>query len=344
MNISININFYLGGEWPVQSINPKTELQEHFPSDKPFIARAREEIEKTNSLCSRSTTKNRKTAVNAFERFLQEEGKAGLTADGLTCDMIKAFETWQLEQSLRLSYVRCNHRNLRVIVDRITGRGKDIFKGVRTSNTQTEKRAVDEETIKRLEESRFPEGSRKTLARYVFLFCFYAMGIPLIDAAYLKKKQYKDGQIIYYRHKTHRQVKVKVTPELKQIIDKLSPKDSPYLLPILTSEDRDEAERQYKRFQQKYNRTLAEISEEFGMEAHLTSYTPRHTWASIAFAKGISINVISQALGHSNTRTTQNYIRELRCDQLEDANMVVIRHTKERRNPGQREAQGIAIY
>ena len=150
------------------------------------------------------------------------------------------------------------------------------------------------------------------------------MGIPLIDAIHLKKNQYRDGQIIYYRHKTHRQVKIKVVPKLKQIIDRLSCNDSTYLLPILTSEDKYVAELQYKRFLQNYNRTLAMISKDLEMESHLTSYTPRHTWASIAFENGISVNVISQALGHTNIRTTMNYIRELSGEQLNEANLIVI--------------------
>ena len=60
------------------------------------------------------------------------------------------------------------------------------------------------------------------------------------------------------------------------------------------------------------------------LESNLTSYTPRHSWASIAHKKGIYINVISQALGHSNTKTTSIYIKEIENEQLEQANKIVI--------------------
>ena len=336
MNININFNFYIGWKWPSLSRRTAKELGELTPCDKPFTERAWEEIERASSLCSKSTTENRTTALNAFEQFLYKRGEAGTTADNLTCDQIKAFEKWLLERGRKLNYVRCNLRNLRAILNRINGKGKEIFESVKTSNAQTEKRAVDAETIRKLEEYKLPEGSRQELARSLFLFCFYAMGIPLIDAVHLQKKQYKDGLIIYYRHKTHRQVKIKVAPKLKHIIDKLSREDSPYLLPILTTEDKTTAERQYKRFLQKYNRTLAKISNELGIDANLTSYTPRHTWASIAFENGITINVISQALGHANIRTTQSYIRELSGEQLNEANLIVIQHLDNIKNLSKR--------
>lgn len=323
MSININFNFYFGWKWPWLSRRTK-DLKEKTPSNESFIMKAREEIEKASCLCCKSTTENRKTALNAFGQFLRERGEETTTSDCLTIDHIKAFEKWQLDQGRKLNYVRCNLRNLRAIINRINGKGKEIFDSVKTSNAQTEKRAVKAETIRKLEECNLPLKSKKDLARNIFLFCFYAMGIPLIDAIHLKKNQYRDGQIIYYRHKTHRQVKIKVVPKLKQIIDRLSCNDSTYLLPILTSEDKYVAELQYKRFLQNYNRTLAMISKDLEMESHLTSYTPRHTWASIAFENGISVNVISQALGHTNIRTTMNYIRELSGEQLNEANLIVI--------------------
>lgn len=333
MSININLNFYFGWKWSWLSKRTVRELKGKTPSNEPFIMKAKEEIEKASCLCSRSTTENRITALNAFEKFLHERGDETTTADGLTIDHIKAFEKWQLDHGRKLNYVRCNLRNLRAIINRINGKGPELFESIRTANAQTEKRAVNAEIISKLEECQLPRGSRKDLARNIFLFCFYAMGIPLIDAVHLRKSQYRDGHIIYYRHKTHRQVKIKVAPKLKQMIDKLSHNDSPYLLPILTAKDNTEVELQYKRFQQNYNRTLARISEDLGMESHLTSYTPRHTWASIAFEKGININVISQALGHANTRTTQNYIRELSGEQLNEANLMVIQRLERKIHP-----------
>lgn len=325
MNININFHVYVGSKWSRLFSMSTKESKEKPLSKTPFINKARAEIEKASNSCSNSTNKNRTTAINTFLLFLKDKGEERLSLDEMTTDHIKAFERWSLDKGQKLNYVRCNLRNLRALINRINnGRGKALFEGIRTSNAQTDKRAVDEGVIKRLEDKPFNQNVRKALARDIFLFCFYAMGIPLVDAAFLKKSQLKNGFIIYYRQKTHRQVKIKVVPKLEQVIARLTPPKSPYLLPILTSENQEDAKHQYQRFLQRYNRTLAGLSKDIRQDCRLTSYTPRHSWASIAFKKGVNINVISQALGHANTRTTQSYIRELTGDQLNEANMTVI--------------------
>lgn len=324
MNININFHVYVGSKWS-RWFNKSAKEKVKPLGKTPFIESARAEIKKASSTCSHSTTDNRLTAINAFSLFLKDRAEEGLSLEEMTTDHIKAFERWSLDKGQKLNYVRCNLRNLRALINRINnGRGKALFEGIRTSNAQTDKRAVDEGVIKRLEDKPFHLNVRKALARDIFLFCFYAMGIPLVDAAFLKKSQLKDGYIIYYRQKTHRQVKIKVVPKLEQVIARLTPPKSPYLLPILTSENQEDAKHQYQRFLQRYNRTLAGLSKDIRQDCRLTSYTPRHSWASIAFKKGININVISQALGHANTRTTQTYIRDLTGDQLNEANMTVI--------------------
>ena len=97
MSIIINLNFYFGWNWPRLSKRTVEELRGKTPSNEPFIVKAKEEIEKARCLCSRSTTENRTTALNAFEKFLLEKGDETTTADGLTFDHIKAFEKWQLD-------------------------------------------------------------------------------------------------------------------------------------------------------------------------------------------------------------------------------------------------------
>jgi integrase len=56
---------------------------------------------------------------------------------------------------------------------------------------------------------------------------------------------------------------------------------------------------------QKYNQYIAEIGELAKLNKRLSSHVGRRTFGNIALAKGISINVISKILGHSNTIITQ---------------------------------------
>jgi integrase len=56
---------------------------------------------------------------------------------------------------------------------------------------------------------------------------------------------------------------------------------------------------------QKYNQYLKEIGHMACLEKNISSHVGRRTFGNVALAKGISLNVISKVLGHSNTIITQ---------------------------------------
>ena len=56
---------------------------------------------------------------------------------------------------------------------------------------------------------------------------------------------------------------------------------------------------------QKYNEYIAEIGTLAGIVKRLSSHVGRRTFGNIALARGLSLNVISKILGHSNTLITQ---------------------------------------
>ncbi len=72
------------------------------------------------------------------------------------------------------------------------------------------------------------------------------------------------------------------------------------------------------------NDCLKRISVLIGLDKPLTTYTARHSWASIALAKGVSIELISQGLGHENVRTTMIYLKSFDYSSLHAANRKVI--------------------
>lgn len=318
--MNINFSFRINRKAALNLSNFLSKKRKSTPIS--IITLLRQTIDETQKLCKQSTHKNQVTAVNTFERFMQQTGSR-ITVDSLTADHIRAFERWALDQGQRTSYVALHMRCLRSLINRINGRGYELFRQINTGNCQTEKRAVSEETIKQIRELKLPDNSNLALARDIFLFCFYGMGIPLVDTVMLKKSQLHDGHLIYNRCKTNRMVKIPVCSELQQLLERLSPKDSPYLLPVITDKRTDNM-RQYKRFYQRYMRSLSKLEKMISTDCHLTSYTPRHSWASIAYKHGISINEIAQALGHSNANITYHYVMELSSSQLAIANNKVL--------------------
>lgn len=96
---------------------------------------------------------------------------------------------------------------------------------------------------------------------------------------------------------------------MQEIVDAYShlTKDTPYLLPVITTQDGTER-KQYEKAEHNVNRNLKKIGEMVGLHIPLTTYMARHSWASIMRDMGNDITVVGKGLGHSDIKTTQIYL------------------------------------
>ena len=69
----------------------------------------------------------------------------------------------------------------------------------------------------------------------------------------------------------------------------------------------------------KFNKDLKRIGAVCGIEAKITSYVARHSFATNLKQKGVSTDVISEAMGHQNIAITQTYLKELENSVIDDA-------------------------
>ena len=299
----------------------------------PMTERMLHEIEQRKNECSSSTTTNRTTAVNAFGRYIKEKrpSAAVITADNVTKESVKDFVRWMYDQNYKPSYIRCQIANLRSLLNLINGRGQEIFGGLKIPKEQTVKRAIGIDIVTMIILLNLSDNPELQLVMQIFLFCLFAQGMPLVDAARLKVSNISNGHITYYRQKTRQPVTVKITPELEKIMRQLPHGKDGYLLPILDNSTDTPLERQYKNFLQRYNRKLAIISAMIGNGVHLTSYVARHTWATIAYSINKEMRPLSKSLGHSSTRVTATYIKDDN-DDVDKLNLAVskelIRHVQ----------------
>ena len=74
----------------------------------------------------------------------------------------------------------------------------------------------------------------------------------------------------------------------------------------------------------RYNRSLKEIGLLCGIEAPLTSYVARHSYATIAKHKGVPTAVISEALGHSSEEVTQIYLDSFDTAVIDKYHQIII--------------------
>jgi integrase/recombinase XerD len=318
------------GRTPVRV--PGKKSTESRPTENLFLRHSDRLTERTRREGRTSCADNYGTAVRSFRRFL---GRADIPVTQVSGALMKRYELWLRDGGISRNTSSCYMRSLRSLYNKVSHanhtRNRNPFDDVFTGNEKTAKRAVGEADISSIAALSLPPDTRQSLSRDLFLFSFYAMGMPFVDVAHLKKSQIADGVLTYHRRKTGAKVQVQVEPCMQDIIRRYDTPSSPYVFPILRDgATAEETALRYSSALGYQNRLLKGIGRLAGLPLPLTTYVARHSWASAAYRDGVSINVIAQALGHSSSETTRIYVRELDGSQVFQANRKVLRGVKSR--------------
>ncbi len=202
--------------------------------------------------------------------------------------------------------------------------GKNGYK-ISKLNVKTRKRFVPIEYLRNLKE--YPINDiRLALNRNLFLFSFYCRGINWIDMALLKKENIitalsPDGNEIklirFNRAKTNTPFEIVINEEIQKLLTWFSEyfAPTPYLLPIITKPlyTGDKLRKHIDNRRGKYNKALKELAQIEELQfpeslKNLSGYFARHSYAMALRSKGVSIEIISEALGHAELKTTNIYL------------------------------------
>lgn len=275
-----------------------------------FSAYALAQVDKAYDEGSYSRSANYLTAIRSF---VSGVGDARLR--DISKETILRYQHYLKARGISPNTVSCYNRSLRAIYNRAVGErlvsDAKPFADAFTGRKKTTKRSVGEDCVMKLREVDLGGNRRLELARDFFLFSFYTMGMPFVDIAYLRQRQISGNMLVYDRRKTGTNIRVPLTPDALRIIEKYRNPHSPYAFPILTTTREPDAYHEYCKRLNTYNRSLKALAARTGIGLTLSSYTMRHSWASIAYRSGVPLNAISQALGHSRPDITMVYIREL---------------------------------
>jgi integrase len=239
---------------------------------------------------------------------------------------MERYQQWLHEQHVTPNTISCYMRSLRSLLYRLKPslKQQSLFDTVYTGKAHTDKRSIPFADIVRIRGLSLSPASPLAFSRDLFLFSFYALGMPFVDIAFLLKSQIHNDHIIYYRHKTGQRICIKLETPIEQIIHRHIREDSPYVFPILSAGTHADVFRDYENARSRYNRHLRKIGEMAGLAHRLTSYVARHSWASMAYHANIDLSVISKALGHTSPNTTLTYIREIDDQRIDQANSLLL--------------------
>lgn len=248
--------------------------------------------------------------------------------DCVTSELMESYEAWQKSRGVAPNTISFYTRILRAVYNRAVGddiiENRNPFRHVYTGHDKTIKRALPLAVIKKIKTLDLSLVPTLDYARDMFMMSFYLRGMSFIDMAFLKKTDLKNGYVTYRRHKTGQQLIIEWTKEMQMMLDKYPENNSDYLLPIIRNKEVNE-HCIYRNTGYNINHNLKSIAGMVGVNIPLTLYVARHSWASIAKAKGIPISVISEGMGHDSEATTQIYLASLDTSVVDKANSLILK-------------------
>ena len=268
------------------------------------------------------------STLNSLLKF--NEGK-DVPLTRLNAAFLKSYEIYLRRHGCQPNTISFYMRMLRsifnqAVADRlIDNRSQSPFRQVFTGVEKTRKRAVLSSVLKRLKQADLSADPSLEQARDFFLFSFYTRGMSWVDMVFLLKENIQEDVLHYRRSKCGQEMSIRITKPLAALIKKYSKatEGEPYVLPVISSKLPDKR-LQYKNSLHNQNRRLKRISEQLEIYPCLTTYSSRHSWATIAKEKGVHISVISEGMGHHSERTTEIYLASFEASVLDKANEKII--------------------
>jgi integrase len=284
-------------------------------------------IDDLNKQGKHNTSDWYKYSLKALASF----GGSSIMPSSITPEWLKKYEKHLLAENKSYTTISMYMRSLRAILNVAKDQGliklKDYPFGVAKGKYQIpqhEKRNLAL-TIKQVGEVVNYQCSTdfEKFCRDLWFFSYLCNGANITDILQLTKDNVKGNTIQFYRQKTKDTSKVKklivaeITPQMQAILSEHGSTTGKYLFPILTGKETSlEKLKKTKGFTRSLNHYMTKIGGALHIGS-ITSYTSRHSFATVLKRSGANIAYISESLGHTDVKTTDNYL-----DSFEDEERI----------------------
>ena len=308
------------------------------------------QFDKTGNVGNRKVYRD---VQNNLARYIGE-GK-DVAFDAVTVKFCNGWENKMRSEGLTEITLSVKFRTLRAVLNKAIANGyarADSYPFARNTaethkfqvgkfDTRTTKRAISKADIRKIEvyqptpyagpyTSLRDHTARVMLARDLFLFSYYCGGINFVDMALLRWGSIGtdlDGKprLSYTRQKTGGKFSLRLMPQALAILERYRPaevRSTAYVFPVLNSVFHRTAVQKHNRsgkIMSQVNHDLKVIGAAVGIETPLTTYVARHSFATALKRSGVATGIISEAMGHSDERTTQIYLSEFETDLVDAA-------------------------
>ena len=277
-----------------------------------------------------STAHVYKNALFSFSKFC---GTSNVSFRQITRERLRRYGQYLYECGLKPNTISTYMRMLRSIYNRGVEAGNApfvprLFHEAYTGIDVCQKRALTAAELHRLLFDD-PRSERLRRIQDIASLLFQLCGMSFADLAHLEKSALENNILRYNRIKTKTPMSVEVLDSAMVKIDRLrsvrksQPGCPDYLLDILCGDKSRKDEKAYREYQSAlrwFNNSLKELARALHLKSPVTSYTLRHSWATIAKYRGVSIEMISEVLGHKSIKTTQTYLKGFGLEERTEVN------------------------
>ncbi|WP_187261832.1 phage integrase SAM-like domain-containing protein [Pontibacter beigongshangensis] len=291
-------------------------------SKEDVLAAFKTQIERLQKEGRAGTASSYECAEKSIKTFAN---KKSLPFSAITPDFLKEYEHWMLTNGKSLTTVGIYLRPLRALYnDAIAsgdalqeqypfGRRKYIIPAGR--NVKKALELSDIEKIFLYE----PKHDGEARARDLWIFSYLCNGINVKDIARLKFKNLESERITFIRAKTERTsrqnlkaITVVRTSEIDKIIERWGnsmTKSDDFVFPFLEEGFTPEKElARVRNITKDINKYIKRIATAVGIEKNISTYSARHSFSTVLKRAGAPMELISESLGHSDLKTTENYL------------------------------------
>lgn len=260
-------------------------------------------------------------ALNSLKKFHPKET---LSFQEVNTDFLKSFETWSIIKGNSQTTIGIYLRSLRTIYNIALTR-KFAFpddypfgrKKYELPAPRNVKKALSIPEIKKIFEFE-PSTETMKFHRDLWLFSYLCNGANIKDICLLKYSDIKGDSIIFRRAKTmitnrkSKPIIATYTEDIRLIVEEWgdkSMKPEAFIFPVLKN---GESEKRIKEkvalLVKQINKYIDDVAKACGISQRVTTYTARHSFATVLKRSGVSTSYISEFLGHADEKTTESYL------------------------------------
>lgn len=275
-------------------------------------------------------------SLSSIKEFAK--GKTNFLFSDIDTDWLQRYEKWLRAKENKETTISLLFRTLRSVYNKAieqksASKADYPFNDYKVSkfDVSTQKRAVTKSDILKVMKLNLSDKPfYMQFSRDIFIFSYLCAGINFTDIANLKHSNIADNRLQYTRQKTSKKINISLSEKALEILNRYTNTDETdsYLFPILDTKTHITATQKQNRIHKvlghinKHLKTVADTAKL--KNVNLTTYVARHSFATTLKKSGVHVEMISEALGHSDIATTQIYLDSFDNSQIDNAMKCLI--------------------